>query len=61
MATKRERTRESIIKESCTLFAGKGFKQVTMKDVCEITGMSRGSFLNSERMKRGRELIRRVI
>ena len=42
MATKRERTRESIIKESCTLFAGKGFKQVTMKDVCEITGMSRG-------------------
>ena len=42
MATKRERTRESIIKESCTLFASKGFKQVTMKDVCEITGMSRG-------------------
>ena len=42
MATKRERTRESIIKESYTLFAGKGFKQVTMKDVCEITGMSRG-------------------
>ena len=42
MATKRERTREFIIKESYTLFAGKGFKQVTMKDVCEITGMSRG-------------------
>ena len=42
MATKRERTRESIIKESYTLFADKGFKQVTMKDVCEITGMSRG-------------------
>ena len=42
IATKRERTRESIIKESYTLFAGKGFKQVTMKDVCEITGMSRG-------------------
>ena len=42
MTTKRERTRESIIKESYTLFAGKGFKQVTMKDVCEITGMSRG-------------------
>lgn len=40
MATKRERTRESIIKESYTLFAGKGFKQVTMKDVCEITGTS---------------------
>lgn len=42
MATKRERTRESIIKESYVLFADKGFKQVTMKDVCEITGMSRG-------------------
>ena len=25
-----------------SLFAEKGFKQVTMKDVCEITGMSRG-------------------
>ena len=42
MATKGERTRESIIKESFALFAGKGFKQVTMKDVCEVTGMSRG-------------------
>ncbi len=42
MATKRERTRESIIHESYTLFAEKGFKQVTMKDVCEVTGMSRG-------------------
>ena len=42
MATKGERTRESIIHESYTLFAEKGFKQVTMKDVCEITGMSRG-------------------
>ena len=42
MATKGERTRESIIHESYTLFAEKGFKQVTMKDVCEVTGMSRG-------------------
>ena len=42
MSTKRERTRESIIDASYTLFADKGFKQVTMKDVCEITGMSRG-------------------
>ena len=40
--TKGERTRESIIHESYTLFAEKGFKQVTMKDVCEVTGMSRG-------------------
>ena len=42
MAIKGERTRESIIHESYTLFAEKGFKQVTMKDVCEVTGMSRG-------------------
>ncbi len=42
MATKGERTREFIINESYALFAGKGFKQVTMKDVCEVTGMSRG-------------------
>ena len=42
MATKRERTRDSIIDASYHLFAGKGFKQVTMKDVCDVTGMSRG-------------------
>ncbi len=42
MATKGEQTRDFILKKSCELFAGKGFKQVTMKDVCEITGMSRG-------------------
>ncbi len=42
MTTKRDRTRESIIKESYALFAVNGFKQVTMKDVCEVTGMSRG-------------------
>ena len=42
MSTKRDKTRESIIAASYTLFSDKGFKQVTMKDVCEITGMSRG-------------------
>ena len=42
MSTKRERTRESIIDASYALFADKGFKQVTMKDVCETTGLSRG-------------------
>lgn len=42
MSTKREKTRELIIDASYALFADKGFKQVTMKDVCEITGMSRG-------------------
>ena len=42
MAAKGERTRDFILNASYALFAGKGFKQVTMKDVCEITGMSRG-------------------
>ena len=42
MAGKREKTRYAILDESYALFAKKGFKQVTMKDVCEVTGMSRG-------------------
>lgn len=42
MAAKAERTRDYILDTSYALFAQKGFKQVTMKDVCEITDMSRG-------------------
>ena len=42
MLTKGEQTRDFILKKSYALFARKGFKQVTMKDICEITGMSRG-------------------
>ena len=42
MATKGEKTRDSILDASYKLFAEKGFKQVTMKDVCDITDMSRG-------------------
>lgn len=42
MVTKGEQTRDFILKKSYALFARKGFKQVTMKDICEITGMSRG-------------------
>lgn len=42
MAAKGERTRDFILDASYALFAEKGFKQVTMKDVCEITHMSRG-------------------
>ena len=42
MAAKGEKTREYILNESYILFAKKGFKQVTMKDVCEVTNMSRG-------------------
>lgn len=42
MLTKGEQTRDFILKKSYPLFVRKGFKSVTMKDVCEITGMSRG-------------------
>ena len=42
MATKKEKTREAILDASYGLFAKKGFKQVTMKDVCEAADMSRG-------------------
>ena len=42
MHTKKERTREGILDVAYSLFAEKGYKQVTMKDVCEATGMSRG-------------------
>ena len=41
MAGKADRTREQILDKAQSLFAEKGFKQVTMKDVCQITGMSR--------------------
>ena len=42
MHSKKERTRELILKKSYELFAQNGFKQITMKDVCEATGLSRG-------------------
>ncbi len=42
MSGKGEKTREAIIDAAYMLFAKKGFKQVTMKDVCEVTDMSRG-------------------
>lgn len=35
-------TREHIKKCAYSLFAEKGFKQVTMKDICEATQLSRG-------------------
>lgn len=37
-----EATRRRIRENACLLFAEKGFKVVTMKDICEITGLSRG-------------------
>lgn len=36
-----EATRRRIREKACLLFAEKGFKEVTMKDICEITGLSR--------------------
>ncbi len=42
MGDKAKRTREKIQKEAYKLFADKGFKEVTMTDICEKTGLSRG-------------------
>lgn len=42
MGDKKDRTKAVIINKSWELFTQKGFAQVTMKDVCEVTGMSRG-------------------
>ena len=37
-----QETRRQIKKCACCLFAEKGFKQVTMKDICEAAKLSRG-------------------
>lgn len=42
MGDKGEKTKENIRRESYRLFAEKGFKGVTMTDICERTGLSRG-------------------
>lgn len=42
MGTKGENTKTLIKKKAYVLFAQKGFKEVTMKDICEATGLSRG-------------------
>ena len=42
MSIRGAQTRERIKKKSLALFSQKGFKEVTMKDICEITGLSRG-------------------
>ena len=42
MGNKADRTKEKIKKEAYHLFAEKGFKEVTMTDICEKTGLSRG-------------------
>lgn len=42
MSLKGEKTKQDIREKAYQLFAGKGFKEVTMKDICEQTGLSRG-------------------
>ena len=42
MGVKGDITRSNIIEESRKLFVKKGFKDVTMSDICEATGLSRG-------------------
>lgn len=42
MSLKGDETRRIIKDKAYKLFAEKGFKEVTMKDICQATGMSRG-------------------
>lgn len=42
MGKKGDETKVAIRKSALTLFVQKGFKDVTMKDICEATGLSRG-------------------
>lgn len=42
MGKKGEETKAAIRKAALILFVQKGFKDVTMKDICDATGLSRG-------------------
>ena len=42
MSKKGDKTKQLIKENAYSLFARKGFKEVTMKDICESTGLSRG-------------------
>ncbi len=42
MSLKGEKTKQEIREKAYKLFVEKGFKEVTMKDICELTGLSRG-------------------
>lgn len=42
MGSKGKNTKEMIVRQAYLLFAEKGFKAVTMTDICEKTGLSRG-------------------
>lgn len=42
MSLRGDKTKQEIRDKAYQLFAEKGFKEVTMKDICERTGLSRG-------------------
>lgn len=42
MGKKGNETKTLILEKASALFAQKGYKDVTMKDICEATGLSRG-------------------
>lgn len=42
MGTKGDKTKQFIKQQAKVLFADKGFKNVTMKNICEVTELSRG-------------------
>ncbi|RKI38875.1 TetR/AcrR family transcriptional regulator [bacterium D16-51] len=42
MSLRGDKTKQDIREKAYQLFAEKGFKNVTMKDICELTGLSRG-------------------
>ena len=42
MSRKGDDTRKMILESASELFAEKGFKDVSMSDICEKTGLSRG-------------------
>lgn len=42
MGTKGDKTKKNIREEAYKLFAERGYKDVTMKDICDKTGLSRG-------------------
>lgn len=42
MSTKGDKTKQIICDEAYKLFVKRGYKEITMKDICEQTGLSRG-------------------
>ena len=42
MGTKGDKTKKKICEEAYKLFSERGYKDITMKDICDKTGLSRG-------------------